>query len=131
MPQGKLTSGKRATRSGGAVPFLFISGSKNYSEAIWKEKPVKSGYFLFRILEGRLTIVWVGPEAAAHLLDRCNLDPTFTGCGFVFVILAQAPATSQPGDGSFHDPTDLHRDEARCAFGFPDDHDRVGNFFLA
>ncbi len=94
---------------GSALPFLTaLSYDRNPNRVVTKNSrrtPLrgylerifgKSGSFLilFRILKLRLSVVYVGPQPARHLLDRRNLYPSLAGRSIIFIILAQPSAAS-------------------------------------
>src|ERR1700688_2207605 len=69
----------------------------------------ESGDFLaaFGIFKLRRGVFFVGLQTANHHVYGTDLDPGFTVGGYVLIILAQPPTSSQPGKGTLHHPANL------------------------
>lgn len=53
-----------------------------------------------------------GSNAAQHGMNRSEINHAFTTAGAAFIVLAEATVTTQPGEGTLHDPTSWQNNEA-------------------
>src|SRR5437588_1465075 len=113
------------------LDYPYFTGSRPFriaSQRLSGKKSADSRDFclLFRIFESGLRVFLVGPQAADHPLDGCDLNPGLAMTEYVFVIPIQPPATSQASQRLLRHPTDFQWLEPRRTLGPRPDLDPVG-----